>query len=85
MKIKFTVVEADLDAGYCVISVLGPDGVAHPVTVDTSRVSVGAEDSELMLSNTLAQIAKDFLDRQYPLPAPKPVALSGMVGKTYEF
>lgn len=85
MKIKFSVTEANLDAGYCTISVVGPDGVAHPVTVDTSRIALSSEDTEVMLSNTLYQIARAFIEQQYPLPAPKPEALNAMVGKTYEF
>ncbi len=85
MKTKFSVTEVNLDGGYCVISVVGPDGVAHPVTVDTSRIALSSEDTEVMLTNTLYQIAKGFLEFQYPLPAPKPEALNEMVGKTYEF
>ena len=85
MKVKYTVTEVDLEAGFCVVSVLGPDGVAHPVTIDTSRICLSSDDSEVMLSNTIFQIASAFLDDKYPLPAPKPLALADMVGKTYEF
>lgn len=85
MKIKYTVTELNLAAGFCVISVLGPDGVAHDVTVDTARIAVSEADTEAMLSNTLAQVANDFLQRQYPLPSPQPLVLEQMVGKTYEF
>lgn len=84
MIVKFSVKDADLDAGFCTLALTGPDNVVHDVRVDTTQIAVTAQDTELQLKNTLAQIAAVALDQLYPAPKPKPLALLEMVGKSYE-
>lgn len=84
MITKFSVKDANLEAGFCTLTLIGPDNVAHDVRVDTTQIAVTSEDTELQLKNTLGQIASTALEQLYPAPKPKPSALLQMVGKSYE-
>lgn len=84
MITKFSVKDADLDAGFCTLVLTGPDNVTHEVKVDTTQIAVSADDTELQLKHTLGQIASMALEQLYPAPKPKPLALLEMVGKNYE-
>lgn len=84
MKIKFTIKEVNLDAGFCIVSAAGPDGVVHDFTIDTTRISVTPQDTEKQLANTISQVLNMELEAMYPAPRPKPTALQQMAGKSYE-
>lgn len=83
METSFTVTEVNLAAGFCIVSAVGPDGVAHSLTIDTATIAVSSHDTEAMLTHTLSQVVKQEIGRLYPAPAPQPAFLEQMVGKTY--
>lgn len=83
MQPIFTVTEANLAAGFCLVSTSGPDGVAHELTIPIASIAINSNDTELMLQHTISQLVLRELEILYPAPLPQPAALEQMVGKTY--